>query len=321
MDVTTRSQSLMGTTASVSLVSSRANQLLEAVFQLLRELEQRFSANAADSELMAVNQQAGKMPVQVHPDLFELIELGKEHSLAPQSSLNIAIGPLVNAWRIGFSDARRPQEQEIRTALALTDPELIELDPSNSSVFLKEAGMKIDLGALAKGYSADRVASFLRQEGVTSALINLGGNILTIGGRKNRPWRIGIQDPLQPRGRYLLNLPIRSQSVVTSGIYERYLELDGRRFHHILDRESGYPLDSQLASLTIISDRSVDGEIWTSRLFGQEPRSILDQVRQQEGLEAILVNREGQVACSEGVRTLLSHSDIQKEGKFYDKRN
>ena len=309
MKATSRSETLMGTRANITLTSSQADNLLDKAFQLLHELEQRFSANSSDSELMAVNHLAGQEPVQVHPDLLELIRLGKEHSLAPGSCLNIAIGPLVDTWRIGFSDAGKPQPEEIRSALTLTDPGLIEIDSAASSVFLKKEGMKIDLGALAKGYSADKVAQLLRKEGVSSALIDLGGNILTIGGNDSKPgnpWYIGLQNPLQTRGQYLLPLPIRNQSVVTSGIYERYLELDGRRFHHILDRKTGYPIDSELASLTIISDRSVDGEIWTSRLFGQDPRSILNQIQNQDGLEAILINREGQIAYSQGIQTQLN---------------
>ena len=120
-------------------------------------------------------------PVKVHPDLFELISLGLDHSLAPKSHLNISIGPLVQTWRIGFSDAKVANSEEIASALALIDPHFIKLDSVNSTVFLEKKGMKIDLGCLAKGYSADKVAIFLKENGVTSALINLGGNILTIG--------------------------------------------------------------------------------------------------------------------------------------------
>ena len=110
-----------------------------------------------------------------------MISLGLEHSLAPSSHLNISIGPLIQTWRIGFSDAKVAQPQEIKEVLPLINPHYIELDSTTSTVFLKQKGMKIDLGCLAKGYSADKVAQFLKEEGVTSALINLGGNILAIG--------------------------------------------------------------------------------------------------------------------------------------------
>ena len=161
MDLSSRSERLMGTTITVSICHPQANELLARCFELLRSYEHRFSANDASSELMEVNHQAGIAPVQVHPDLFELIALGTLHSQAQNSHLNIAIGPLVQTWRIGFSDARRPQQGEIDQALAKIDPHQIQLDLENHTVFLMRPGMKIDLGALAKGYSADCIATFL----------------------------------------------------------------------------------------------------------------------------------------------------------------
>lgn len=264
MTLRSHSERLMGTTITISLVDEQADIFLQKSFDLLKELEYRFNANSQESELMEINYQAGISPVTVHPDLFELISLGLEHSLALSSHLNISIGPLIQTWRIGFSDAKVAQPQEIESVLPLINPHGIELDSSTSTVFLKQKGMKIDLGCLAKGYSADKVAQFLRKEGVTSALINLGGNILTIGknqARGDNPWQIGIQDPANPRGNHLMTIPVVNKSVVTSGIYERHLTVNGQDYHHIFDSQTGYPVETELASLTIISDKSVDGEI------------------------------------------------------------
>jgi len=254
---------------------------------------------------MEINYQAGIAPVKVHPDLFELISLGLEHSLAPKSHLNISIGPLVQTWRIGFSDAKLASPDEIASALPLIDPHFIKLDSVNSTVFLEKKGMKIDLGCLAKGYSADKVAAFLKENSVTSALINLGGNILTIGNnqaKSGQPWQIGIQDPTHTRGTHLMTLSVTGKSVVTSGIYERHLEINGKDYHHIFDSETGYPIETDLASLTILSDRSVDGEIWTTRLFGERSASIMWQVENIDGIEAILIDKDGHVACSSGIQ-------------------
>lgn len=298
MPLSSHSERLMGTTITISLVDEQADILLQKSFDLLKELEYRFNANSQESELMEINYQAGIAPVKVHPDLFELISLGLEHSLAPSSHLNISIGPLIQTWRIGFSDAKVAQPQEIESVLPLINPHYIELDSSTSTVFLKQKGMKIDLGCLAKGYSADKVAQFLREE---------GGNILTIGknqARANQPWQIGIQDPANPRGNHLMTIPVVNQSVVTSGIYERHLTVDGKDYHHIFDSQTGYPIETELASLTIISDKSVDGEIWTTRLFGERPASILWQVESLEGIEAILIDKEGHLSCSSGIPTL-----------------
>lgn len=307
MDLSSRSERLMGTTITVSIYDPQADELLTHCFELLRSYEHRFSANDASSELMEINHQAGIAPVQVHPDLFELIALGTLHSQAKNSHLNIAIGPLVQTWRIGFSDARRPAPEEIEQALLKIDPQQIQLDQENYTVFLKRPGMKIDLGALAKGYSADLIATYLRGKGIKDALIDLGGNILTVGQHpvKQQPWRIGIQNPVQKRGNHLLVLSVKDKSVVTSGIYERHLEVDGQSFHHIFDSATGYPVETDLASITIISDRSVDGEIWTTRLFGDSPTSILNTVESLPGVETLLVSQSGKIAYTSGLQSYL----------------
>ena len=318
-----RSTHLMGATITISLLppsndaqaehtaeqlqSSKANclaeQLLDQVFKLLNVYNQRFSANDTNSELMQVNQAAGKHPVSVDPELFELIQIGKEQSLLPASHLNIAIGPLVQAWRIGFADARIPNNTEVAHALSLTDPQLIELDPLSCTVFLAKEGMKLDLGCLAKGYIADKIADYLKSQHVMSALINLGGNIKTIGSNvlADRAWQIGIQDPRQPRGTNLAVLPISNQSVVTSGTYERKLQVNEHTYHHILDRSTGYPVATQLASITIISDNSLDGEIWTTRLYGEKPKQLLARVEQEKGIEALIVTTDNRVYYSSGI--------------------
>ena len=306
-----RSTHLMGATITISLlppsndvqVECSTDQLLNGVFNLLHSYNQRFSANDTNSELMQVNYAAGKHPIQVHPELFELIQIGKEQSLLPASHLNIAIGPLVQAWRIGFADAHIPNNTEITHALSLTNPQLIELDPQNYTVFLAKRGMMLDLGCLAKGYIADKIADYLESQHVTSALINLGGNIKTIGNNAlaDRPWQIGIQNPRQPRGTNLAVLPICNQSVVTSGTYERKLQVNGQTYHHILDRKTGYPVDTQLASITIISDNSLDGEIWTTRLYGEKPRQLLARVEQEKDIEALIVTTDNRVYYSSGI--------------------
>ena len=307
MELTSRSERLMGSTITVSISHQQADQILADCFSLLRSYEHRFSANDSSSELMEVNQKAGIEPVKVHPDLFSLIALGTSHSQAQGSHLNIAIGPLVQIWRIGFSDARKPNQGEIEQALTVIDPHQICLDPNQQTVFLKRKGMKIDLGALAKGFSADLLASYLRRQGIEQALIDLGGNILTLGHNpvSHRPWRIGIQNPQLPRGEHLLVLSVTDKSVVTSGTYVRHLEVDGQTFHHIFDPQTGYPVETELASLTIISDRSVDGEIWTTRLFGEEPTNILNIVETLPGMDAILVYQSGRLAYTSGLHDYL----------------
>ena len=290
MQLTNRRVHLMGTVIDVSIYHKQPEPLLDQVEALLNLYNKRFSANDASSELMKINKAAGLHPVKIHPELFELISLGKWHSCQPGSHLNIAIGPLIQTWRIGFSD--------------IINPNAIVLSEENQNVFLQEKGMKIDLGALAKGYIADRIADYLKAENVTSALINLGGNILTFGPALHNPdqkWRIGIQNPKETRNTNLLVLAIRDQSVVTSGIYERTFEIDGKTYHHIFDSQTGYPVSSDLASLTIISSLSVDGEIWTTRLSGPSLERIFQEVSSQPNLEAIIVDKDNYCFQTAGI--------------------
>ena len=294
---------LMGASITLTIFHENAQQLLLQSEQLLHLYKNRFSANDADSELMEINLQAGKKAVQVHPELFELIELGKKHSIAANSHLNIAIGPLVQTWRIGFSDAKLPSEEEIQRLLKITNPEEIVLNDSNREVYLSKEGMRIDLGALAKGYIADKLKEFLVEQGVQSGIIDLGGNILTIGENPtfHRPWRIGIQNPALDRGEHVAVIEVSDASVVTSGIYERQLVVDGKTYHHIFDRTTGYPMETELASITIVAEKSVDCEIWTTRLFGQNPYDIIEEIEQQPGLEAFVITKNQKMMYTSGI--------------------
>ncbi|HEL2057147.1 TPA: FAD:protein FMN transferase [Streptococcus suis] len=305
MQASSRQVRLMGTVIDTTIWHENPEPILDQVEQLLYLYKDRFSANDLTSELMEVNLNAGVQAVPVAPDLYELIELGKKHSLADNSFLNITIGPLTQLWRIGFKDAKLPDQASIDERLAIINPADIELDPEYQQVFLKKEGMAIDLGALAKGYIADKIVAFLKGMGAQAGLINLGGNVLTFGQPPHQVdglWRIGIQHPKLPRGNNALVLKIGEESVVTSGIYERTFEFEGKTYHHIFDSQTGYPLQAAIASLTIVSKQSVDGEIWTTRLFGASIREIYDQVCQQEGLEAIIMTQDDQMVVTPGLR-------------------
>lgn len=299
-----RTVRLMGTVIDLLIEDDGAEEQMDEVVKRLKIYEHRFSANSADSELMAINKQAGIKAVHVHPELFELIRIGKAHSCVPGSYLNIAIGPLVQTWRIGFSDARVPSDDEIKQLLRLTDPQAIILDEEEQTVFLKQKGMLIDLGSLAKGYIADLIIKYLKNKGVNRALINLGGNIIGLNAThfEEDYWKIGIQNPTLPRDHYVTVLKISNQSVVTSGIYERHLEKNGKSYHHILDPQTGYPVITDVASLTIQSNNSVDGEIWTTRLYGKQSADILSCMDQEAGIEGLVITKDGRIAYSRGLR-------------------
>lgn len=299
---------LMGTTITLTIIHQNPQPILEKTVSLLEKYEQRFSANGSRSELNEVNQNAGIKPVYVHPELYDLITIGKTHSLAKNSLLNIAIGPLIQTWRIGFDNARVPSPAEIQKLVKQIDPHDIHLNPEKQTVFLTQKEMAIDLGALAKGYIADRIIDYLKEVRVHSALINLGGNLVTFGPalkRADHQWRIGIQNPVETRGNTQFVLKVQNKSVVTSGIYERKLEKDGNTFHHIFDSKTGYPIETNTASLSILSNLSIDGEIWTTRLYGQPIDQIIETLNLTEGIDGLIISTNGEIAYSEGMQKFL----------------
>ena len=301
---------LMGTVIILSIQHPNAEELLNAAQERLRDFEHRFSANSKDSDLARISQQAGIAPVKVDEDLFELIAIGKEQSLIPGSALNIAIGPLIQAWRVGFSDARYPSPQTIQEVLPLVDPAAIELNAANHTVYLAHPGMALDLGALAKGYFADKIIADFKEAGAESAFIDLGGNVLTFGPAPQRAegaWHVGIQNPFLKRGNYAMVVKSRDESIVTSGIYERTFEWEGQTYHHIFDWQTGYPIQTDLASLTIVSKKSVDGEIWTTRLFGKTAEEALKEINRTTGIEGIVITKNKEMAFSEGLKPRISY--------------
>ncbi len=260
---------LMGSPILLKLFS-HDEALASRVFRLIKQYEDLLTVNRAHSQVMDINHAAGQHPVTVSRPVFDLIRCAKAASLLKDSAFNLAIGPLVKRWKIGFQGDSVPPADEIAALLRLTDPHEVLLDEAEQQpVFLTRAGMEIDLGAIAKGYIADRVRDYLRKEGAELGLINLGGNIQTLGTPPHQPqgWGVGLKKPFA--GDALIGtMQVENLSVVTSGTYERYFEHNGRRYHHILDPRTGYPLDNELDSVTIISKDSIDGDIWTTLMYG-----------------------------------------------------
>ncbi len=272
--------------------------LARGVFRLIKQQENRLTVNRPDSEVMAINHAAGRHPVAVSPPVYQLIKRAHAVSLLPGSAFNFAIGPLVKRWKIGFQGNSVPPKAELEALLALTRPDGISLDDDTHSVFLHQPGMEIDLGAIAKGWIADAVRDYLRQQQVDDALINLGGNVQTLGHRTERCWDIGLKQPFAGEDALIGVIEAINRSVVTSGVYERYFDLDGRCYHHILDPRSGYPLDNELLSVTVVSRESIDGDIYTTLLYGMGVEKSLIYLADIPQIEAIFVTRDRRVICS-----------------------
>lgn len=259
----------LGTDIDLTLFGSDSDRYLTAACQLIDQYEDRLTVNRTASEVMAINHAAGQHPVQVSAATYSLVhqavELSRQHF-----GFNALIGPLVKLWHIGFDNAHVPEQSEIDARLALIDPNQVVCNDADLSVFLKVPGMELDLGAIAKGYIADRIQDYWEAFGQRAGMINLGGNLLMVGDsplHEDGKWRVGIQDPTTDRGNAIASVTIGACSAVTSGIYERHLEFNGQSYHHILDSKTGYPRQNDLESVTVFTKASIDGEIETTRLF------------------------------------------------------
>lgn len=294
----------LGTVCRIAIEAPEAKSLLDQVGNLLKYYEMIFSAHLPDSELSQLNRSAGKFPFPASADLFELVSYGKKHSLAPHSQLNIALGPLVQAWQIGFSGASKPSQAAIDHLLTLCQPQDILLSPHQQSVFLARSGMALDLGALAKGYIADRLMEHLLSAGATSVLIDLGGNVLTHGQPFSTAskWQVGVQKPFAPRGQTIGRVTMGNQALVTSGTYERFFEANGRAYHHILDRQTGYPMETEMVSLTILSDSTLRAETYSSQFFGLPIPQALHLVNQTDSIEGLMLTSDYRCFLSDGMK-------------------
>lgn len=263
-------QTLMGTTVSLTLIEAD-EAVAKIVFNTIKLLEDKLTVNRQLSEVMSVNFAAGKHPVIVSRAVFSLIEQALNISLYPNSCFNIAIGPLVKLWKIGFKGYQIPSNAQINQQLLLTNPKDIELNSTTYSVFLKKKGMEIDLGAVAKGYIADVIKNVLSHHGIAQAIINLGGNVLAIGTsplNENGYWHIGLRKPFSINNELVGIIKVNNKSVVTSGIYERFFIQDDHLYHHIINPITGYPLNNELESVTVISNTSLEGDIYSTILYG-----------------------------------------------------
>jgi len=216
------------------------------------------------------------------------------------------VGPLVKLWGIGTEHARVPSKAEISKILPLVDYRQIELDEKNNSVFLKRPGMSIELGGIAKGYAADEAVKVLRQNGVKHGTVDLGGNIIVIGTKPDgKLWKIGIQNPFfKTRGSIVATVEVADKTLVTSGPYERYIEKDGKIYHHILDTRTGFPVENELMSVTIIAESSIDADALSTTVFAMGLEEGMDFVESIENIDAIFITKDYKVYTTSGVENL-----------------
>lgn len=268
--------------------------ILEECLELCEEYENKLSNTIETSEISQINHASGT-PVTVSDDTIELLQKGIAYGELTNGKFDITISSVSDLWNFTDNpDKLIPNEEVIQEALTHVNYKNIQIE--GNVVTLTDPDTKIDLGGIAKGYIADKLKEYLRKSGVEHALINLGGNSLALGSKYDgSAFRIGIQKPFDQQGSAISVLEIRDQSVVSSGIYERYFEKDEMIYHHILDTTTGYPIRNNLLQVTIVSDISVDGDALSTSCYalGLEDGSKL--IKQLDGVEAYFITDDYEI--------------------------
>lgn len=291
-----RSGLFLDTAVTITLYHTRDSALLDACFEQIDKLEQQLSRTVEGSDIWNINH-AGGQPVTVSEETAALIRTSLDFAEKTNGALDITIAPASSLWDFHTETPALPDAAALEEAVSHVGWETVECE--GNTVRLTDPQAALDLGAVAKGYIADRLADSLREAGVASALIDLGGNIYALGDRDGRPWRIGVRDP--DGGEALAaTAQVQDGSVVTSGIYERGFDLDGRRYHHILDPQTGWPVDNGLASVTIVCESSFMADALSTSCFVLGEEKGLALVETLDGVEVLFIRRDGTQIRSSG---------------------
>lgn len=271
--------------------------LLDEAETLIGSLEEQVSVTDEHSNIYAIDHTgSGSLSGNAAELMAQALELCRRTG----GALDISVYPIVRAWGFTTGSYQVPDEETIQSLLPLVDYTQIQYDAATGVVTLPE-GMEIDLGSVAKGYAGQLAAQMLRNSGVESALLNLGGNVQTVGAKPDgSPWQIGIKDPKGEDA--MMVLSIADQAVVTSGGYERYFEQDGQTYWHIMDPFTGHPADSGLISVTIVGDEGVVCDGLSTALFVMGLEKAADLWAQSGDFEAVFVTASGEVYITEGLR-------------------
>ena len=290
----TRTGFYLNTVVSITLYENDPDALFDHCMEVLDSYDNMMSRTKKGSDIWNINHSGGA-PVTVRQETAELLSIALSFAEMSDGLVDPTIGTLSALWNFGDSNQGVvPKETEIKEALSHVDYRNVVLE--GNEVTLKDPDAMLDLGFIAKGYIADKLKEYLVSNRVESAIINLGGNVLTIGKRPDgSPFQVGVQKPFADSGTAALTLSIADKSLVSSGNYERYFVKDDILYHHILSTENGYPADSGLSSVTIISENSVDGDALSTLCFilGYEKgKKLTDSL---QGVEAVFIDTDGNI--------------------------
>jgi thiamine biosynthesis lipoprotein len=299
---------LMDTIVSISVVSGskdEAERGMDKAFAAIDRFGTLINFFSEKSELSEINRNAGTRETRVSPETIDVIEMAVITAEKSGGAFDPSIGPVVKLW--DFLKRKKPGGEEIRRVLPLIDFRNIVIDRQNSTVFLKNKGMLLDLGGIAKGYAADLAADTLIKSGIRDGLVSIAGDIRTFGVKPdNSPWTIGIKNPRQTgeKDEIIARIRLSGKAISTAGDYERFFIDDNRRYHHLLDPETGYPA-GLCRSVSVIAGKAALTDAVSTAVFILGPEKGL-KLAQDMGMDAIIIDSSGTIHSTPGIKDILS---------------
>ncbi|MBN4069586.1 FAD:protein FMN transferase [bacterium AH-315-G05] len=300
----------LGTVININLFDEGSQELMTEIIEKISIIEKAMSRKLKDSEISQINRQAGISPVKVSEETFFIIDKAIQFAKLSNGKFDPTLGPVIELWGIGTEAAKVPDSKELSKVLSKVDFRKIQLDKKEQTVFLELEGMALDLGGIAKGFVADAVIELLRENKINNAMLNLGGNVFAYGEKDNgEPWKIAIQNSFNQRNSYFAYVEIVDKSVVTSGSYERYFEENGLAYHHIFDAVTGFPVQTEVVSVTVIAASSTDADALSTILFALPIAEGIALVEKLEGIECIYVTEDNKIYLSSGAKEFFVLTD------------
>lgn len=284
---------LFDTVINIQILDPADESILDGLKKLCEKYDTMFSATNTDSELYKLNHANGQ-PFTVSSETANLIQEGIHYSELSGGAFDLTIEPVSALWDFKADKPTVPSSDAIAQAVSHVD--YTKVDIQDNTVTLEDPEAGIDLGAIAKGYIADQVKTYLKKQGIKHAIINLGGNVDVIGTKPDgSKYNIGIQKPFDESGEAITSVQLKDQTVVTSGIYERYFKKNGKLYHHILDPRTGYPCENNLYSVSIITDSSTKADALSTTCFLLGYEKGMELIQSMDGVEAIFITDDEKV--------------------------
>ena len=293
----TRQLFAMDTVMSFTAYGKNSEQAVDAAVKEVQRLDELLSTGNPDSEVSAINTKgSGTLSDDTKTILTEAMEIYRE----TDGLFDVTIYPLMQLWGFPTQEYHVPTESELQKALTKVDASQIVIEGDQVTL---GTGQQMDLGGIAKGYTSARIMEIYREYGITSGMVSLGGNVQTLGTRPDgKDWNIGIQNPDGQQGSLLAALPVENKAVITSGGYERYFEEDGNTYIHILNPKTGYPADSGLVSVSIISENGMLADALSTSLYLMGKEKAAEYWRTHaDAFDMILEDKDGTLYVTEGL--------------------